>query len=92
VVLPADAQLRAYSNLSIAERRRAVERLGITVSRPRDKWSLLLPFEATARIYVEFLDEESFADSAEEVISRDNLLGEAAKLRTSFANEPELWN
>ncbi len=92
VLLPADAQLRAYSKLSIGERRRAAEHLGITVSRRRGMCGLLLPFEATARIYVEFLDEESFADSAEEVLSRDDLFGQATRLRTGFANEAELWD
>jgi hypothetical protein len=95
VLLPTDAQMRAYLSLSIGQRRRAAERLGIVVSRPRDARSLLFPLDSTARMWAEFLTEGSFADSVEEALSRDDLFeGHDApiRFRTGFANESDLWD
>jgi hypothetical protein len=95
VVLPTDAENRGYLDLSIGQRRRAAERLGIVVSRPRDARSLLFPLDSTARMWAEFLAEDSFADSVEEALSRDDLFeGHDApiRFRTGFANEAELWD
>lgn len=93
--LPTGAQQRAYSSLSIAERRRTQDQVAMRVWLPQGTRGVMLNMETTARMFAEFLDEESFADGVEEVLSRDDLFSghdASVRFRPGFANEAELWD
>jgi len=95
VVLPTERQLSTYLSLPIGERRRAQDQVAMRVWLPQGTRGLVLHMETTARMFAEFLDEESFADGIEEVLSRDDLFDgydASVKFRAGFANEAELWD
>jgi len=95
VSLPNDAELRAYLALPMGDRRRADDRVAMEVWRPEEPGSLLIYPATTARMFAEFLDEESFAEAVDELFSHRDLFEReegSVMLFPSFANEADLWH
>lgn len=101
VVLPGEAEVRDYLSLPIGERRREQRGVAMRVGRPGVPWELLIGGDITARMFGEFLDEESFADGVEDILSRVDVLDwddwvardeGSLKLCAGFVNEAELWD
>jgi len=95
VSLPDDTELRDYLALPIGERRHAEDRVAMRVWRSGESADVLIYLATTARLFAEFLDEESFADAIEELLSRQHLFEwdeGSVVLVPAFANEADLWD
>lgn len=95
VLLPTEAEARDYLSLPTGDRRRAQDRVAMRIWRPDDPRGVLVGADITARMFAEFLDEESFADAMEEMFSRHDLLRRddaSVNVSAGFTNEAELWD
>ena len=65
------------------------------IGRPGHSAQLLTYPDTAGRMFAEFLDEDSFADGVEEVLSREDFLDPEKSPITffpGFANEADLWD
>lgn len=89
---PTKSQTAAYAELSLGEMQRHQDDVALRVSRAGDPRVLFLRQALLGRHLYEFLDEESFADAAEEMFDRTGIEGVGVAFSPSFRNEKDLWD
>jgi hypothetical protein len=92
VEVPTKEQMQTYASLDLADKRLHEDDVAIRLSRPRDPRVLILRQALLGRHLYEFLDEESFADAAEELLDQTSIEDIGLAFFPSYANEQELWD
>ncbi len=89
VRLPTDTEMATYNELDAGEKRRREDDVAIRVWRRHEPGVLTIAGALLSRLMYEYLDEECFADCAEEILA---LRQDRLTLFPAFENEAELWD
>jgi hypothetical protein len=86
---PTDTHMDSYEQLTLEERKRREDEVGIQVRRPGGRAILTSSPGLLARLIYEYLDEECFADCVEEMLDRG---AAGVTMFPAFRDETELWD